>query len=274
MIWLRFFGLSAIAVYKRNVCLESWFFKGILYHYWSRMNQMWHGKAYQIWGVLSIALKVSVNGLNTPDNLKRWGKSKLDKCKLCDNYCNLEHTLKWCKVALEQGRTKWRHDSVLSHMVSEMVKGKEENITIYADLPDYQINGGSIPADIQTTAQRPDIVVINRIKKHITLFELSVSFEKNSESANLRKISRYRELASDLPQRGWVTDNTPFEIGSRGYINTRNKSTICDTMRKHKTKIKKSKLLKDLSKISLLCSYTLFQAHCQPDWQSPPLLHP
>ena len=159
-------------------------------------------------------------------------------------------------------------------MVSEMIKGKENNITIYADLPGHQVNGGSIPADILTTAQRPDIVVIDRFKKHITLFELSVSFEKNSELANLRKVSRYRDLASDLEQRGWVTDNTPFEIGSRGYINTRNKSTICDTMKKHTIKIKKSKLLKDLSKISLLCSYTLFQAHCQPDWQSPPLLHP
>ena len=64
-------------------------------------------------GILSFALKASVNGLNTPDNLKRWGKSKLDKCHLCGNYGNLEHTLNWCKVSLEQGRTKWRHDSVL-----------------------------------------------------------------------------------------------------------------------------------------------------------------
>ena len=31
-------------------------------------------------GVLSFALKASVNGLNTPDNLKRWGSRKMDKC--------------------------------------------------------------------------------------------------------------------------------------------------------------------------------------------------
>ena len=144
---------------------------------------------------------------------------KLDKCKLCGNFCNLEHILNWCKRTLEQGKTKWRHDSVLSHMVSEMIKGKEYIITIYADLPGHQINGGYIPSDILITAQRPYIVVIDINKKHITLFELSVSFEKNLDSANLKKATRYQNLTTDLTQRGWVTYKTPFEIGSRGYVN-------------------------------------------------------
>ena len=225
-------------------------------------------------GVLSFALKASVNGLNTPDNLKRWGKSTIDKCKLCGNYGNLEHTLNYCKVSLDQGRTKWRHDSVLFHMVEEIKKGKPDEITMFADLPGHQINGGSIPADILTTAQRPDIVILNRKTKEISLFELSVSFEKNADSANFRKQNRYHDLSEDLRNRGWVTNNTPFEIGSRGFINKRNKITITDTMKKFGIKIQKSKLMKNLGKISLLCSYTLFQAHCQPEWQSPPLLHP
>ena len=216
-------------------------------------------------GVLSFALKASVNGLNTPDNLKRWGKRALDKCQLCGNYGNLEHILNWCSVGLNQGRTKWRHNSVLSHMVGEMLLGKPNEVTIFADLPGHQINGGSIPADILTTAQRPDIVVINRNSKSISLLELSISFEKNIESANRRKSSLYLNLTEDLRQNGWVTDCVPFEIGSRGYISKRNKKSIFDTLKTHTIKIKKSKLLKDLSKISLLCSFTLFQAHCQPE---------
>ena len=157
---------------------------------------------------------------------------------------------------------------------NEMIKGKPADVTIHADLPGHQINGGSIPADILTTSQRPDIVIINRSQKSISLFELSVSFEKNAEAANLKKIARYQNLAADLRNQGWLTENTPFEIGSRGFINKRNKNSISDTMRRFKIRVQKSRLLKDLSKISLLCSFTLFQAHCQPEWQSPPLLHP
>ena len=62
-------------------------------------------------GVLSFAIKSSVNGLNTPDNLKRWGIRKTNKCDLCHNRSNLEHILNWCPVALKQDRFTWRHDS-------------------------------------------------------------------------------------------------------------------------------------------------------------------
>ena len=73
-------------------------------------------------GVLSFALKSSVNGLNTPDNLKRWGIRKLDKCDQCKNRGDLQHILNWCKVSLDQGRFTWRHNSVLSHLTKELIK--------------------------------------------------------------------------------------------------------------------------------------------------------
>ena len=53
-------------------------------------------------GVLSFALKATVNGLPTPDNLKRWEARKLDKCTLCGNFGNLEHILNWCTVGLNR----------------------------------------------------------------------------------------------------------------------------------------------------------------------------
>ena len=54
-------------------------------------------------GVLSFALIASIHGLNTLDNLKRWGASELDKCTICGNYGNLEHILNWCTIGLNQG---------------------------------------------------------------------------------------------------------------------------------------------------------------------------
>ena len=225
-------------------------------------------------GVLSFALKASVNGLNTPDNLKRWGARKMDKCQICGIFANLEHVLNWCATSLNQGRFKWRHDSILSYMSSEMTKGKPNDTIIYIDIPGHQINGGTIPPDIVTTGQRPDIVIINRKEKKIVLFELTVSFEKNADSANARKTRRYIDLTSDLNKNGWSAENIPFEIGSRGHINKRNKTSIESTMKNHKISIHKKLFLQSISKISLLCSFAIFQAHCQPSWQSPPYLHP
>ena len=225
-------------------------------------------------GVLSFAVKACVNGLNTPDNLKRWGIRKFDKCDICGNFSNLEHILNWCNTARDQGRTKWRHDSILNYMAQEMAKGKPSEVNIYTDIPEYSCNGGTLPADIIQTLQRPDIVLLNRKEKKIILFELTVSFEKNIESAHLKKQTRYRDLTSDIKTKGWQVECVPFEIGSRGYISQRNKKSILDTLKKFKVKVPHKKFIQDISKISLLCSFSLFQAHCQPSWQSPPYLHP
>jgi hypothetical protein len=225
-------------------------------------------------GILSFALKSSVNGLNTPDNLKRWGIRKLDKCDICGNYANLEHILNWCKTSLDQGRFTWRHDSILKYLATELNKRKPENLTLYIDIPGHKINGGTIPADVLTTLERPDIVILNRQEKKIILFELTVSFEKNADAANLRKTTKYVDLSSDIRKNGWKVECIPFEIGSRGHINNRNKLTIYETLKKNNIFIQKKQLYQDISKISLLCSFSIFQAHCQPVWQSPPYLHP
>jgi hypothetical protein len=225
-------------------------------------------------GVLSFALKSLVNGLNTPDNLKRWGVRKSNKCEICGNFGNLEHILNWCSVALKQGRLTWRHDSVLNYMAGQLKKHKPDDVTIYVDLPGQSLNGGTIPPDILVTAQRPDIVIINRISKTITLLELTVSFERNIEAAHLRKSMKYLDLTHDLNSAGWRANCQPFEIGSRGHITKKNKTIISEAATKHKIKIQKSKIYTELSKISLLCSFAIFQAHCQPAWQDPPYLNP
>ena len=99
----------------------------------------------------SHALKASINGLNTPDNLKRWGIRKLDKCNLCGYFANLEHVLNWCKTSLDQRRFDWRHDSIPNFMATEMKKRKPDEITLYIDIQGHKINGGTIPANIITT---------------------------------------------------------------------------------------------------------------------------
>ena len=225
-------------------------------------------------GVLSFALKASVNGLNTPDNLKRWGIRQMDKCCICRNKADLQHILNWCPVALDQKRFTWRHNSVLKHLTKELLKTKPDNLLIYSDLPGHDFNGGTIPPDILTTTSRPDLVFVYRESKEIKLFELTCSFESNIDSANKIKFEKYQDLKKDLESAGWRTELVPFEVGSRGFISKRNITSITKMAKLVQVKKRHKSLLTELSQVSLLCSFTIFQARTQPTWQEPPYLHP
>ena len=145
-------------------------------------------------------------------------------------------------------------------MVTELKKGKSDNITIYADFPGHQLDGGTIPPDIITTSQRPDIVLIDRYQKQITLFELMCSFERNENSANRKKVLKYHGFSSDLEQNGWKSKNIPFEVGSRVQITFRNKASIHSVIKDFNLKLCTNKLFSELGEISLLCSFSIFQA--------------
>ena len=155
-----------------------------------------------------------------------------------------------------------------------MLQAKTHDTTIYADIESFKINNSTIPADILTTAVRPDIVILNRKEHRIELLELSCSFETNVESAHQKKFRKYLDLQEDLQNMGWSVQLVPFEIGSRGYVTKRNRESITQCLKRNHMKVKHNQLFKDLSKISLLCSFVIFQAHCQPAWQAPPLLDP
>ena len=175
---------------------------------------------------------------------------------------------------IKEGRFKWRHDSILQHFTKASKAANTKKLLIYADLPGMSINGGTILVDIVATSLRPDIVIVNKQEKFIELMELTCSFEKNIDAANLRKYTNYLDLKSDIEAAGWKTSLVPFEVGSRGQITQRNKKSIIDSCKRNQLKIKHNQIMKEMSKISLLCSFAIYQAHCQPAWQDPPLLSP
>ena len=81
----------------------------------------------------------------------------------------IQKQLETSQKEISQPRLRWICDSILYHMHSEIIKVKSDETTIFTDIPGKSINGGSIPANIVTTAQQPDIVLINRKEKKIAL---------------------------------------------------------------------------------------------------------
>ena len=122
--------------------------------------------------LLSFAIRSCIDCLSTPDNSRLQGKRTSDKCKLCNNRGTLSHLLNSCPVGLEQGRFTYRHNSVLNYIVksvSELCTKYELDISIYADLTGYRINGGTIPPNIVPTPEKPDLVIHDKQNNTVSL---------------------------------------------------------------------------------------------------------
>ena len=225
-------------------------------------------------GVMAWAARATTNCLASPDNLSKWKKIVDPKCPLCSvSPCTLGHMLSNCKEALD--RFEWRHNNIVNHLHSLFSAQRLEGVEIYADLDGHRVNGVTIPADVAMTAQKPDLVIVNRKLKEVKLVELTVPWDTkaNMEAAFKRKTDRYKELTTTIQGNGFKCFNIPLEIGTRGLINARNKSVL--TQLCHGFKVGKvSSVIKNCSKLALLGSYTLWNARYSADWNGGGFLKP
>ena len=109
--------------------------------------------------------------------------------------------------------------------------------------------------------QRLDLVIINQCTKSIIIFELTIPFERNINSAHDRKLNKYAGLASDLREQGYDTKLICVEICSRGLISNSNKRSLqsifplLSISKKLRTRAS-NKMLKSLSQRAITCSYS------------------
>ena len=185
----------------------------------------------------------------------------------CSSASTLGHLLSSCAKALD--RFKFRHDSVLNHLLQTIMKSKNDQMTVYADLNGWRVNGGTMPPDLVLTEQIPDLVIIDRsdTPAKVLLIELTVPWDSaNSfKAAEERKMARYERLAGDLRDKGLTTYNLPLEIGCRGVINKRNHlvlETICNLVKIRGRK----RLVAALGRIALFGSYRIWQARHSQQW--------
>ena len=84
--------------------------------------------------MLSFILNSIQDTLHTPANLRRWDSKKEQACALCGwKNVGIIHILCGCKVALEQGRVSYRHDSILS-IIANRIKQKTDSFTTPTEL--------------------------------------------------------------------------------------------------------------------------------------------
>ena len=141
---------------------------------------------------------------------------------------------------------------------------------MYADIDGMTSSGGTIPAYILPTSQRPDLFLYNEKAKKAIIAELTVPFDKpNIPKAHEIKQSRYAGLLSDLNRAGVNTSLkiVCFEIGSRGLITQDNVARIRSIL-KFKCVSFKKQISRDISKLALLGSYAIWNSRKEAIWDN------
>lgn len=200
-------------------------------------------------GRISFLLRATYDVLPSPKNLQQWlGEDPSSSATLRD-------ILTGCKVSLSQGRYTWRHNQVLKCLAAAielkristnstpLITSTKDMLFIQAGEQGWRratslvkigrLEGArdwkmltdvgqrlTVPAEIVTTTQRPDLVLWSDALKSVYFIEPTVPWEDATEEANERKRLRYAEMADDAQQRGWKVSVCPVEIGCRGFVAT------------------------------------------------------
>ena len=145
----------------------------------------------------------------------------------------------------------------------------------YIDIDDNQTSErGTLPPNLIVTRLKPDLVIVDEVKKTLHIFELTVPGDLRISAAHSLKMDKYQHFSRDI--NSYKTTVVPFEIGSHtGQITRDNKTslhllhTFC-----HKD-IKLKCFLKNISAIVLLGSYYIFNCRNETSWtKTSPILAP
>ena len=120
------------------------------------------------------------------------------------------------------------------------------------------------------TNLKPDLVIIDESSRMVIILELTCPWDGNIVRSHEYKEERYSALVTDLSHLFRVR-YYPVEVSVRGQVTKKNgsrlKSFFYDCCVGPKKLAKQ--LIRDCSRISLLCSYSIFLARKEPSWGSP-----
>jgi hypothetical protein len=107
------------------------------------------------------------------------------------------------------------------------------------------------------------------------LVELTCPWDTDAKRAEECKSARYADFKEELSNQRWVCSLYLIEVGARGHIVKSVEDRLRSLFRArvpagHRSGI--GQVIKDVSRISLVCSFAIFQARNDPVWFSPSLV--
>ena len=198
-------------------------------------------------GTMKFVLNASINTLPTKANLCLWGKRTNNKCR-CGTKETLNHLLNCCQLALNEGRYTYRHDIVQCQYIASCLD--TDKYTCYVDIPGHQTPaGGTLPPDVAISPLKPDIVIVDKQHKKVSICELTCPTEHRIDTAHKLKEQKYKHFETDVTH--FKVSVLPFEVGSHtGFVSKDNKTRLASL---HKFCKKSIKLKNFTNNISVIC---------------------
>ena len=254
--------------------------------------------------MLSFILNSVQDTLPHPVNLRRWKLDTQASCALCGwKHAGFAHILCGCKVALDQGRISYRHDSILTVIQDaiidkvkkvdntvplitgrepvvfvgrgQRVRKKKKKVhhgiidvskdwIIQTDLRRKQVQ---FPPHIITTAERPDLVLYSDSKKVLVILELTSPAEDNIEKWREVKKTKYEKLAENIREGGvWKVFVFTIEVGARGFVAKR---TAAVWRQLGMSETDGRKLTETISRTAIRCSHFIWICRNTLEWTAP-----
>ena len=161
----------------------------------------------------------------------------------------MTHILSGCRVALTEGKYKWRHDQVLREIAQiveerrsknaaprdkgggkiDFIKPGEKRRATQRPLTSYLDGAGDwsmqvdldgklrVPERVAETNLRPDMILLSQSSRRMGIVELTVPSEERIEVSGELKREKYAKIEAEGRLRGWAVRTWTVEVGCRGF---------------------------------------------------------
>ena len=127
------------------------------------------------------------------------------------------------------------------------------------------------PADVVSTKDRPDVLLLSRANKWALVIELTCPKEERIHKAHSGKTSKYAHLVEGGELNGWSVGVWAVEVGCRGYVAI---STIKVLRAFRFTRSQQCTIKHELEDVVRRCSYYIWCSRHLPTWNRTTLLVP
>lgn len=164
------------------------------------------------------------------------------KCRMCgDRDETVAHITAECMVLAQKYYKEWRHDKVAQvlhwHLCRMWQFDRDDNWYNHKPEPVTESEKTkilwdfAIQTDKEIEANRPDIVLLDKIERNCFIIDIACPFDTRIGSKEKEKIEKYQDLRREL-KRIWKCKSVqvvPIVIGALGTI-TRNALKLLDTL--------------------------------------------